>query len=353
VIPTAVRTTSLHELDDAEEPLQTGFWAVFKEHFGWDSHPLIVEYRDLETTLLVLSRPLAPGLRMAYVPLGPPLEEPELHREDLLTELGLAVAPHLPRDVFLIRFDLPWYRLDPDHPEPLGSSRWLRRSGVDVQPPSTVVVDIRPDEDEILAAMKPKWRYNIGLASRRGVRVVEDRGGRLSDWYRLHAETAARDRITIHSEDYYRTLFDLSRTYGAGAPEFHLLLAEAEGRIIAGIIVALRRPRAWYPYGASSNEGRNLMPNHALQWRAIQLARAGGCESYDLYGIPPADDPHHPMHGLYQFKTGFGGAIVHRYGCYDVVLHRLRYGAYRRAERMRDWYYKRARKTAISSRRGR
>ena len=92
------------------------------------------------------------------------------------------------------------------------------------------------------------------------------------------------------------------------------------------------------------------MPTYALQWRAIQLARAQGCETYDLYGIPPSNDPDHPMHGLFQFKTGFGGTIVNRLGCWDVVLKRAKYAFYHTAERARRFYYQRFRKRSASHR---
>jgi lipid II:glycine glycyltransferase (peptidoglycan interpeptide bridge formation enzyme) len=215
---------------------------------------------------------------------------------------------------------------------------------VDVQPPSTVVLDLRRSEEELLAAMKGKWRYNIGLAVRRGVTVVDDDGGRLDEWYALHRETGERDRIAVHSYAYYRVLFDMADDYGEGAPKYRLLLAESEGDLLAGIVVAFRGGVAWYPYGASSSSGRSLMPNYALQWQGIRMARERGCRRYDFFGIPPDDDPSHPMHGLYRFKTGFGGTIRNRLGCYDVVLRPLRYTLLRQAETARDFYYKRIRK---------
>ena len=86
------------------------------------------------------------------------------------------------------------------------------------------------------------------------------------------------------------------------------------------------------------------MPNHALQWAAIRMAKKAGCRYYDLFGIPPENDPNHPMYGLFRFKTGFGGDVVHRYGCYDVVLHPLYYRGYVMAEKARMFYYKKIKK---------
>jgi lipid II:glycine glycyltransferase (peptidoglycan interpeptide bridge formation enzyme) len=125
------------------------------------------------------------------------------------------------------------------------------------------------------------------------------------------------------------------------------LTARHEGELLAGIIVAVKGEGAWYLYGASSDRKRNLMPSYGLQWRAIQLAKERGCRFYDLFGIPPSDDPQHPMHGLFRFKTGFGGQVVNRLGCYDIALRPLSYRFYRTTERLRSTYYRRWRKRLV------
>jgi len=340
-----VERISSHELDESRELFQCGFWAVFKERFGWRAHPLLLQFPENAEPLLVLSRRLAPGLTLAYVPYGPTGGEPDIGREELLAGIGCGVAPHLPTETAFVRFDLPWHREGQGVlPQPLACGARLRRSPVEVQPSSTVMLDVRPEESVLLAGMKPKTRYNIRLAERRGVRVIEDEGSRLAEWYAQYRVTSRRDRITVHSLAYYRTLFDLARVYGEGAPVLRLLLAEVEGELVAGIIVAMYGPQAVYLYGASSDRHRDAMPNYALQWRAIQLARESGCETYDFFGIPPSAGSDHPMAGLFQFKTGFGGRILNRTGCYDVVLRPAVYAAYTGAERLRRLYYKTLRK---------
>jgi lipid II:glycine glycyltransferase (peptidoglycan interpeptide bridge formation enzyme) len=86
------------------------------------------------------------------------------------------------------------------------------------------------------------------------------------------------------------------------------------------------------------------MFTYALQWQAIRLARERGCTSYDFFGIPPSNDPGHPMHGLWRFKTGFGGRIVNRYGCWDLPYSVVGYQGYHWVEVLRNWYYRRFRK---------
>ena len=82
------------------------------------------------------------------------------------------------------------------------------------------------------------------------------------------------------------------------------------------------------------------MPTYALQWAAMRAAKKAGCIKYDLYGIPPTDDPEHPMAGLYRFKTGFGGEIAHRAGSWDLPLMPIAYRGFRAAESARSWWFK-------------
>jgi len=349
----SVEAAEIHDLDRSESLLQSGFWGAFRGRLGWQSLAFRCRCRADAFGLLVLVRRLAPGFALAYVPHGPEIEEPAANREGFLVALSQALRPYLPRCVFL-RFDLPWGREGlGNHPEVLKNYNGLRKAPMDVQPPSTVILDLRAGEGELLAAMKSKTRYNIRLAARKGVELSIDRQGpserrsvepALAEWYRLYEETARRDRITLHGQQYYRTLFTLAGDYGAGGPELYLLSARHGGEFLAGIILALKGKRAWYLYGASSDIKRNLMPGYALQWRAILLAKERGCRCYDLFGIPPDDDPEHPMHGLFRFKTGFGGQVINRLGCYDLSYRPLLYRLYRLAEALRAAYFRRWRK---------
>jgi lipid II:glycine glycyltransferase (peptidoglycan interpeptide bridge formation enzyme) len=331
------------QLDANPGLLQSGFWAAFRAELGWQGAAFRCRAGEELFHLSVLIRPLPGGFRLAYVPHGPVVPEPLGGAGELRVELGRAVEGFLPRCLFL-RYDLPWGREGEGVFPPAFPGRQLVTAPMDIQPPSTVVLDIALPEEAILQGMKPKTRYNIGLAERKGVEVSEGTAEELPAWYALYRETARRDRITLHSEGYYRRLFSLAEEYGPGAPELRLLLARYQGELLGGIIVALRGERAWYLYGASSTSHRNLMFTYALQWRAIRLARERGCTSYDLFGIPPTDDPDHPMHGLWRFKTGFGGRVLNRYGCWDLAFSGPGYRVYRGAEALRGWYYRSLRK---------
>jgi lipid II:glycine glycyltransferase (peptidoglycan interpeptide bridge formation enzyme) len=203
----------------------------------------------------------------------------------------------------------------------------------------------------LLANMKSKWRYNIGLAEKKGVAVrsacPSSNGtntaiaGFLDIFYRLYEETSVRDGISIHPKEYYEALFEEAANH---VVDVRLYLASHEGEDLAGIITLFRGTIATYLYGASSSHKRNLMAPYALQWQAMKDAKAAGCRVYDLFGIPPRppeDMPDHPMAGLYRFKTGFigdeekGGAILHRCGCWDYPCRPLVMALYSTVEKIR------------------
>ena len=339
-----IEKTALEDCNNNTELLQTGFWGKHKENFGWHPEAFRISresHKSGDFLLLTLTRVFKGGFAFTYIPFGPQVQEPEKDIGSFLKNLAGALFPFLSIKPVFIRFDLPWGRRGKavEVPVPKPEERFVK-APVNVQPASTVILPIDCSEDDILAAMKPKSRYNIRLSFKKGVTVIDAGTDGLKQWYDLYRETSVRDRIAIHSFEYYRSLLELAKNYGEGAPVIKLLLAEIDKEVLAGIIVAIKGEYAWYLYGASSNRKRNYMPSYALQWRAIRMAKENGCRYYDLFGIPPAPDAGHPMHGLYRFKTGFGGIILHRYGSYDIINRKFLYSVYRAGENVRRSYFK-------------
>jgi len=335
-------------LDASPELLQSGYWAAFKQAHGWQAHAFVASVGGIEFPLLVLTRRIARVLRLAYVPCGP-THDPITDRGVFLADLARALRPHLPGGMFLVRFDLPWLKAGA---RPAADG--LCKPTDDIQPPATVIVDLRPPEDKILAAMKTKTRYNVRLAEKRGVTVEMGSAADMDRWYAVYRETSVRDRIAIHSRSYYEGLFSNAAELDAAggvAPTVRLLIARADGELLAGNIVLFWKKSAVYLTGASSGEKRNLMPTYALQWAAMRMAKSAGCETYDLYGCPPVADESHPMFGLYQFKTGFSPRVVERWGTWDAPLARPVYAVYLLAERLRMWWFRTARKRFVRGRR--
>lgn len=317
----SIMPAELSGCNAAESFLQSGFWGSFKARFGWNARAFTVQWGEWEAKpLLVIRRRLGFGVSFAYIPLGPELP-PEFPAEDTarneaLAELAQALRALLPNNIAFIRFDPPWHTEGPDTPRP-SIGKPFSPAGADVQPPDTVLVDLTASEETILSRMKSKWRYNIGLARKKGVTVRQAEEAELTRFYALLEETARRDGIAIHRIEYYQTLFAHCREYPQGGQSAALYLAEHEGDLLAGMVALFRQREAVYLYGASSDRKRNLMAPYALQWQAMRDGKAKDCAEYDLFGIPPHEDPAHPMAGLYRFKTGFGGRIIHRPGSWD------------------------------------
>ena len=339
-----IQRAELSVCDHAASFLQSGFWGGFKSCFGWEPLAFTVDnqfYGDSSGSapLLVLRRSLSPGFAVAYIPWGPELP-PDFPADDklrggALEELALALKALLPADTAFIRFDPPWYSEGPGTPPPQIPPPFVR-SGADIQPPDTVLLDLTPSIEDLMAQMKPKWRYNARLALKKGVTLRRAAAEEIGVFYELLKETARRDGIAIHGPEYYKTLLanNTPNCIAAGI-DTRLYLAEHEGDTLAGIVTLFRRKEAVYLYGASSNKKRNFMSPYALQVKAMEDAKAAGCEAYDLFGIPPNNNPAHAMAGLYRFKTGFGGKIIHRPGSWDFPCRPLLYRLFRCAETFR------------------
>ncbi|HEY7202043.1 MAG TPA: peptidoglycan bridge formation glycyltransferase FemA/FemB family protein [Candidatus Dormibacteraeota bacterium] len=204
-------------------------------------------------------------------------------------------------------------RVEPEAPPAFGEA--LRelgfRQAAAVQPRHTQIVSLGA-EDEMLAGFKPKHRYNIRLAARRGVTVEE--GVDAAEMQRQSRGTAQRQGIALLAESQYRRrieLMDWCRVY----------VARHQGEALAAIMVARFGGRAYYLYGGSIGQKMQLMPTYAVQWAAMRAAAENGCRDYDLWGVPPTPgDANHPWHGLWQFKNGFGGELVEYCGAWDLVL---------------------------------
>lgn len=327
--------------------MQSAMWGEFKSRFGWKSRAFLIEWAGYSNCpLLLLSRRLAPGFSFAYVPWGPSLPDnfPAVDRTSALSELAVKLKNYLSHNTAFIRFDPPWAVADG---EDAMLSACFKRSAADIQPPDTVIINLSASNEEILAQMKPKWRYNISLAGKKGVKVNSGSAQDTEKFYSLLKETAQRDGIAIHSIDYYKTLFGV-----CGAPErsdmsLRLYTACHEGDTLAAVMVLFFGKNATYLYGASSNTKRNLMAPYALQWKAMQDAKNSGCLYYDLFGIPPCDNPNHPMSGLYRFKTGFGGQIIHRPGSWDFPYKSFVYNLFNLAETLRKKIRDRGKRIAI------
>ena len=320
--------------------LQTTGWGRLKSRHGWQSAQAALQNTrgDLLSVALVLTRRLPYGLgRIAYVPHGPVVNWDNLNltRETLRATIQVAHAQRA--FAVVIEPDL----IDTPYDRRQLAQHGLRPLSFHAQPRCTIWVNLDVDEEvDLLSAMKQKTRYNIGLARRRGVQV---RVGTAEDaplFYQLMRDTAERDQFSIFPAEYYRDFLDIFLADDAA----RLLIAEYDGEPLAALIVSSIGQRATYLYGASTNTYRELMPTYLLQWEAMRWARARGCNTYDLWGIPDEDEAALEAHfetrsdglwGVYRFKRGFGGQVVRYIGAWVAVLSPLRWWLYEKAQALR------------------
>lgn len=203
-----------------------------------------------------------------------------------------------------------------------------------VQPSTTWCVDLKKDEEQLLAEMKSKTRYNIRLAARKGVecKIVDLES--FDDFVRLMDQTTTRDGFSAHPSAYYRALVESINSPDARA---FLAIASYDGRPLAANIMIDFAGTRTYLHGASSNLHRNVMAPYALHWFLMKDAKEHGMEEFDFWGIAPegADDTH-AWKGITRYKKGFGGFEKEMPGTYELPMKHLWYSTYRFAKKLRS-----------------
>jgi lipid II:glycine glycyltransferase (peptidoglycan interpeptide bridge formation enzyme) len=286
--------------------LQSWHWGELQSRFGWTVERLLVQDGRHGMCSLQRTSTLFPGGAVYYVPRGPAVVETA--RMQLLD--ALERRAHAGGGVVL--------RLEPndrvgDEWRALFEGRGYQ-AGRAIQPEATQLLPIDLEPEALKASFKPKTRYNLNLAERKGVTVKGSKD--VQTFARLAADTAKRQGIHLPGAAYYQAAIELF----SPANSIRLYLAEHEGDVLGGIMVFRFGKTAYYLFGGSSDHKRELMPNYLLHWQAMLDFRALGCDTYDWWGVPEEPAPDHPWFGLYRFKTGFGGETVHYIGLYERVL---------------------------------
>lgn len=312
--------------------LQLSPWAALKARFGWRSRvvALAAGGRIQAGAQVLLKRlPLGAGW-LAYAPMGGYAEAASLYPQ-LWAAIGKETGA-----AFL--------KLEPGHltnePSLDLAGMGFRESPQTIQPPRTIMLDIAAEDGQILQRMNQGTRRKIRKSLASKLECGAGSAADLGAFSALMAQTGGRNGFGVHSQDYFEAAFQLFMPhYGA------LLTARHEGELLAAIMVFALGERAWYLYGASSRAQGKVYASYGIQWAAIQWARARGCRSYDLWGVPDHDlntleaqfkQRRDGLWGVYGFKRGWGGVVKRTLGAWDFVYNPLVYHAYRGALRLRD-----------------
>ncbi|MFA6207830.1 MAG: peptidoglycan bridge formation glycyltransferase FemA/FemB family protein [Candidatus Obscuribacterales bacterium] len=293
--------------------MQSIEWAQFKHNQGL-RHVRLGIYLGSELLagcIFYYAADSNPGFLVS--PHGPilPWQNQELARKCLGLIIG--AAEQLAKEEGLIGL-----RIEPLLPVPVPDLLLeFGRSPIDLLPKETLCLDLTQSLDEILAQMKPKGRYNTRLSARNGVTV---RSGTISEmidkFYPILDLTARRDHFKIEPPAFF---IELANTL-MNNKLAQLLIAEHEGEIVGAIVQIIFGSTSTYLYGAITNDKRQLMTGYALQWQAIQQAKAAGCSQYDLYGFDQFCSPNHPYGRFSKFKSQFGGTVKRYCGAQDYYF---------------------------------
>jgi lipid II:glycine glycyltransferase (peptidoglycan interpeptide bridge formation enzyme) len=352
---------------------QTAFWSAVKKRLGTNSIAINFNFRksalygvsddrsSLYSDVLIVLQQINRYYSVAYVPYGPELEPSDEFQGMFLEELSESLRSFLPKNCILIRYDLCWeswwakdkdyfdeqgiWKGEPDTPTQefrfnFSTHNWnLKKAHSNILPANTIYLNLTTGTDTLLKRMKPKTRYNIGLAHRKGVTVKSMGLDGIHIWYELYKETAARNHILLNDLKYFQAVLSARADDTHSPADVNLLVAEKDGKPLAAMFLVITQNRGSYLYGASSSTERNLMATYALQWEAICRSKEAGCTEYDMFGISPSPDPQHPLYGLYKFKSGFGGDIYHSLGCWDYPLDKDLYTLFRASELNSQGYH--------------
>lgn len=334
--------------------LQTAEWAKVKSALGWQALPFVwradpasgESENKIAACAMILKKTIslrgfASKICVLYCPKGPLMDWGDgPTRSRVMADIE--IYSHRQGGIF--------FKMDPDvilgsgiPGEPgvvddetgisvagdLEQRQW-RFSSSQIQFCNTVLVDLSPPEEEMLARMKQKTRYNIRLAEKKGVKI---RTGTLDDLpmlYRMYAETSLRDGFVIRNQDYYMTVWTsfMNSASSEHSPSAVPLIAEVDGEPVAAVFLFRFEGRAYYLYGMSRDAHREKMPNHLLQWEAMRIAKGQGCRSYDMWGAPDDFNEKDPLWGVYKFKEGFGGKVVRTLGAWDYAPNLFGYKIY-------------------------
>jgi lipid II:glycine glycyltransferase (peptidoglycan interpeptide bridge formation enzyme) len=312
--------------------LQSYQWGEFKRRLSWRPIRLVLE-RDGEVVglgqFLAYSTAPVPGVLM-YCTKGPwlPWDDEEAIRA--FFEGVRAVARR--QGAHTVKIEPEVLEQQKDVKALLGEIGF-RKSRYDLNQKTTLVVDLNLPEEDLLAKMKSKTRYNVRLAAKKGVEVVEpDFNEAWETFYEWMKATSERkeDYVLRRPRDYLRSVMRAMHDAGQG----RLFFAEHEGTPLAGMYVFTFGEKYWYMYGASSEEKRNLKPNYLLQWEVMRWARNRGLTHYDMVGVPKSEELNEgsSLWSVYKFKEGFGGEIVDSLGCFDLPVRRVRAAAWYKFE---------------------
>ena len=207
----------------------------------------------------------------------------------------------------------------------------------------TFVLGLNKPEEELLANMHPKTRYNIRVAEKHKVIVREDNSETsFKDYLKLMSETTNRQQFYAHTPSYHKNLWEsLPKKLQPNSLSYHLFNAiykpsDRNEIALTSWVLFVFKDHLYYPYGASSRLHREVMANNLMAWETIKFGKKHGLSFFDMWGaLGPNPDKNDPWYGFHRFKEGYGAELVEFVGSYDLVIKPAIYELYKVADKVR------------------
>ena len=299
-------------------PLQSELWGEFREKTGVK----VVRKNDLQVTIHPIPYT---NFKIGYFPKGNEINQKMLN--DLL-EIG-----KINNCIFI--------QIEPNV-EKSNTKQYnfknLYRSAHPIFTKYNFVLDLIKSEEELLRNMNQKTRYNIRLAQKKGVEIIEDNSDKAFEEYlKLTKETTQRQKFYAHGERYHRLMWETLRTQNKNNEfSIHLLKAIYNKETLAAWILFVLGNTLYYPYGASSIKHREVMASNLMMWEAIRFGKKLNLKKFDMWGaLGPNPNVKDPWYGFHRFKEGYGSDLVEFIGSYDLVINPFMYHIYKTADKIR------------------
>lgn len=300
-------------------PLQTSAWAEFRRRWG-------NEVLETKYGILTLHKIPLTNYKIGMFIKGPaPTQEMLLGLKKIGTENNL---------IFI--------KLEPNNEKSDKLIKLLKSKGAvpgkTLFTPTTFQIDLTPNEEELMKSFSSKTRYNIRLAQRNGVVIKEDNSDKAFNRYlELTRETVHRQGFYAHTEKYHRLMWEVLKSAGIA----HLLTATYQKQIITTWILFVWKDFLYYPYGASTEEHKNVMANNLMMWEAIKFGKKMGLSTFDLWGREEGK-------GFTKFKEGYNPKVIEFLGTWDLIINKPLYQFYRYSEKVRWSFLRLAAKLGLS-----
>lgn len=312
-------------------PLQTWEWGQFRSRTDVKIERIgLFENGQLKRAFQASFHPI-PHFKQYTVGYLPRAFEPDDNQLSALKEIG---EKH---NALFVKLE-PNAAAPADQTDPVKKiARYLVNNGCQPGRPlftkHTFQIDLTQSEDDLFANLDSKARYNVRLARRKGVRIVEDSSRKGLDTYlMILKETIKRQGFYAHNPEYFEKMW---QTLQPGNM-MHIFHAVYDDTPLVSWIMFKLNDRIYYPYGASRDLHRDVMPSNLMMWEMIMWGKRENCTVFDMWGsLGPEPDKNHPWYGFHRFKKSYGGELMRFVGSYDLVLNQQLYPLFRIADNLR------------------